>query len=168
MVRKRSTATIASIAALVLLTAGCSDDSEPASNSSSAPSSSATATHHQGPAAGQPAKPTTGNGGNAGPTKTVTQHPGTTRTVTKPVPTQAPDNGGTYNVPCTGPDQGTICTNPNHGAGDNPGENGTAPTTTAPKVRDDDPGGKPCTTGMGESGTYIYSDDTNSWVCQIG
>ncbi|MCA0156568.1 hypothetical protein LB823_10180 [Tsukamurella sp. M9C] len=170
MVRKHSTAMIASIAALVLVSAGCSNDSNPASTTSSAtPSSSAAATHHQAPATGQPGKPVTGNGGNAGPTRTVTQPPGPAHTVTKPAPAKpgTPDNGGTYDVPCTGPDQGTVCTNPNHGAGDDPNENGTAPTTT-PKVRDDDPGGKPCTTGMGVAGTYVYSDDTNSWVCQIG
>ncbi|MGC5025379.1 hypothetical protein ACLQ3K_11550 [Tsukamurella sp. DT100] len=171
MVRKHTTAMIASIAALALLSAGCSDDSKPASTTSStAPPSSVAATHHQSPATTQPGKPVTGSGGNTGPTKTVTQVPGPTRTVTKPAPAtpRTPDDGGSNDVQCTGPDQGTVCTNPNHGAGDDPTENGTAPTTTTPKVRDDDPGGKPCTTGMGDAGTYVYSDDTNSWVCQIG
>ncbi|WP_238219775.1 hypothetical protein [Tsukamurella pulmonis] len=44
------------------------------------------------------------------------------------------------------------------------------PTSTVPgaSVRDDDPGGKPCMTGMGVAGTYVYSDDSDSWVCQIG
>ncbi|MGC5028118.1 hypothetical protein ACLQ3K_25490, partial [Tsukamurella sp. DT100] len=169
MVRSQSTATIASIAALVLLSAGCSDESEPTSTTTTQ-SNSVAVTDHPTPAAGQSDTPGTGNGSNAGPTKTVTERPGPPHTVTGTVPTKptAPDNDGTYNVPCTGPDQGTVCTNPNHGAGDNSNENGTAPTTTAPKVRDDDPGGKPCTTGMGVAGTYIYSDDTNSWVCQIG
>lgn len=74
-------------------------------------------------------------------------------------------NGDGSAVPC----EGTICTNPNHGAGtdpdDNGGDEGAAP---APQQRDDDPGGSPCTTGGGDSGTYIWSDDTNQWVCQIG
>ncbi len=73
-------------------------------------------------------------------------------------------NGDGSSVPC----EGTICTNPNHGAGTDPDENGGDENATpAPEQRDDDPGGKPCTTGMGVSGTYIWSDDSNSWVCQI-
>ncbi|WP_197467583.1 hypothetical protein [Tsukamurella tyrosinosolvens] len=164
--RKHKTAMFASIAALALFGAGCTNDSKPASTTSSATSSSSTATaHHQTPAAEQPGKPAAGN---SGPTKTVTQKPGPTRTVTaKPGTTkpQAPDNGGQQEPDCNGPDRGSIC-NPNHGAGDNPEENGTAPTTTAPQVRDDDPGGKPCTTGMGVSGVYV-ADDSGGWVCQI-
>ena len=102
----------------------------------------------------------------ATPAHTVPAAPTTTRpAATKP---QGPNNGGTYEVPCTGPNQGTICTNPNHGAGTNPADNGTAPTTTTTKVRDDDPGGKPCTTGMGVPGVYVYSEDSQQWVCQIG
>ncbi|SDR22986.1 hypothetical protein SAMN04489765_4022 [Tsukamurella pulmonis] len=167
--RKHSIATIASIAALVLLSAGCSDDSTPASTTSStAPSSSSAAPHHPTAAAGKPDKPAagTGGGGHQGPTKTVTQKPGPTRTVTaKPgaPTTQAPDSGQ-LETDCTGPDRGSIC-NPNHGAGDDPDENGTAPTTD-PQVRDDDPGGSPCTTGMGVSGVYV-PDDQGGWVCQI-
>ncbi|MGX9296993.1 hypothetical protein [Tsukamurella paurometabola] len=169
MVRKHRTAMLASIAALALLGAGCSNDSKPASVTSSASPSSTTAAHHQTPAAEQPAKPVTGNGGNGGTTKTVTQKPGPARTVTAKPGTakpQTPGDGGQQEPDCNGPDRGTIC-NPNHGAGDDPEENGTAPTTTAPQVRDDDPGGKPCTTGMGVSGVYV-ADDSGGWVCQIG
>ncbi|MEC4615566.1 response regulator [Tsukamurella tyrosinosolvens] len=79
----------------------------------------------------------------------------------------SPDGSGNY-VPCAG----TVCTNPNHGGGDNPAAPTTTRTTTQPPAatapRDDDPGNKPCTTGMGESGRYVYSEDTQSWVCQIG
>lgn len=77
----------------------------------------------------------------------------------------SPDGSGNY-TPC----EGSVCTNPNHGGGNRPTGNGGAPTTSAQPApaRDDDPAGKPCTTGMGVAGTYIYSEDTNSWVCQIG
>lgn len=147
---------IIGLTATVSLAAGCSNDTAPASSTSSTVPSSAEATPSS--TASTPAVPP------AAPPHTVTVTP-PARTAT--TTTVAPNNGGTYNVPCTGPDQGTVCTNPNHGAGDDPSENGTAPTTTSPKVRDDDPGGKPCTTGMGVAGTYIYSEDTNTWVCQI-
>ncbi|BDH55817.1 hypothetical protein [Tsukamurella sp. PLM1] len=160
--RKILTATVGIAAALAVAT-GCSDDSTPASTSSSAPATStqSSAPSSVVPTSAAPTAPAPPRTGTVAPTP----HPATT----KP---QGPDNGGTYNVPCTGgPDEGTICTNPNHGAGDNPTENGTAPTSTPPrtstKVRDDDPGGKPCTTGMGVPGTYVYSESSGTWVCQI-
>ncbi len=170
MARRKSAAVIGSVAAFVLLIAGCANDAEPSSTTSSTAPSSSAVTHHQNPAGEQSARPGVGNGGGAVPTKTVTQHPGPARATTNATPTKplAPGNGGTYDVPCTGPDQGTVCTNPNHGAGTVPGENGGDGSASAPEQRDDDPGGKPCTTGNGDSGTYVYSDDTNGWVCQIG
>lgn len=78
-------------------TPSSSSSSTPSSTSSSAPSStSAATTTHQAPA------PAPANGGT-----TTTPH----HTAPKPAPT----------TPC----EGTICTNPNHGAGTNPNENGT-------------------------------------------
>jgi len=44
--------------------------------------------------------------------------------------------------------------------------NNPAPQTTTP-VRDDDPGGKPCTDQSGAPGHYIWSDSSNQWVCEI-
>lgn len=167
MVRKHTVAIIVSVAALALLSAGCSEDSKPVPSSSAAAPTSVATPHSQEAVPTRPSEPTSGNSGNVGPTTTVPSGPTHTVTRTVPATPQAPNSGGTIDVPCTGPDQGTVCTNPNHGGGDNPSENGTGPTTS-PKVRDDDPGGKPCTTGMGVAGTYVYSDDTSSWVCQIG
>jgi len=137
----------------------------------------------------------------------VTPAPGKapTRTVTATPKPAAPAPGGNNTEPnCSGPDQGTVCTNPNHGAGDDPSENGgavmpnpngdgsTVPcegtvctnpnhgagtdpdenggdtNASAPtEQRDDDPGGSPCTTGMGVSGVYVPDSD-GGWVCQIG
>lgn len=169
MVRKHSLAMIASAAALVLFSSACSSDSEPVSTTSSTTPSSAVATSSQAPATGQPAPPANGGTGNAAPTRTVTQTPAPTHTATHPATTkpQAPTTSDPYDIRCTGPDQGSICTNPNHGAGDNPDENGTRPTTTT-KVEDDDPGGHACTTGTGAKGTYTYDDANSTWVCKAG
>ncbi|WP_165824457.1 hypothetical protein [Tsukamurella pulmonis] len=112
------TAAATGVAALLVLT-GCSDDGAKTAPSTSPSATTATGTspHHQAPP--PPAAP---------PTRTVTV-----------APTQAPSSaprptgpGSEYDVPCTGgPDEGTICTNPNHGAGDDP--YGTAaPTTSRP------------------------------------
>jgi hypothetical protein len=35
------------------------------------------------------------------------------------------------------------------------------------ETHDDDPGGHPCTDQSGAPGTYIFSDSSNQWVCQI-
>jgi hypothetical protein len=171
--RTRTIPFAAALAALALVAAGCGNQA----STPAPPSSSITAPH--GAERGT-------SGSSDG------QHP----------PAQGSDS---TEPDCTGPDQGTVCTNPNHGAGDDPSENGgavmpnpngdgstvpcegtictnpnhgagTAPdenggddgAAPAPEQRDDDPGGNPCTTGGGDSGTYIWSDDTNQWVCQIG
>ncbi|MEV0669256.1 hypothetical protein [Mycobacterium sp. NPDC050441] len=50
-----------------------------------------------------------------------------TRTVTVTPKSSVPAPGGNNTEPsCAGRDQGTICINPNHGAGDDPSENGGA------------------------------------------
>lgn len=135
MMRTTSTATVASLVAAIALAAaaaGCSSSSEsPAPSSAELPSVStgkSTPSNPEAPSE-QPTKiitiqPT----GQPAPTKPATNPPATNP--------QGPNNGGSYDVPCTGgPDQGTICTNPNHGAGDDPYGTGTPkpkPTTTKP------------------------------------
>jgi hypothetical protein len=104
MLFKRRLASAAGIVALLAAGAGCSDDG--AETAPTAPSS-----------------------------MTVTES--ATRPVppTAPRPTKPTGPGSEYDVTCTGgPDEGTICTNPNHGAGDDPYGTGTAaPTTTKPR-----------------------------------
>lgn len=50
-----------------------------------------------------------------------------------------------------------------------PGPIGKTPAGEAPagQQRDDDPGGAPCSDQSGAPGTYIWSDDSDQWVCQI-
>ncbi|WP_435594963.1 hypothetical protein [Tsukamurella tyrosinosolvens] len=124
MLFKRRLASAAGIVALLAAGAGCSDDG--AETAPTAPSMTVTesATHHQDPPA-----PT------VQPTKTVTAPPTRPVPPTAPRPTKPTGPGSEYDVTCTGgPDEGTICTNPNHGAGDDPYGTGTAaPTTTKPR-----------------------------------
>ncbi|UEA85058.1 hypothetical protein [Tsukamurella paurometabola] len=66
-------------------------------------------------------------------TMTVTESPPRPAPPTAPRPTEPTGPGSEYDVTCTGgPDEGTICTNPNHGAGDDPYGTST-PTTTTPR-----------------------------------
>lgn len=86
-------------AALVFCSAACGTNSDEQAPSSQAPvtsSSHAPAAPHTPAAPGAPA--------------------------TSTVPMMPNPNGDGSMVPC----EGTICTNPNHGAGDNPEENGGA------------------------------------------
>ncbi|WP_433993787.1 hypothetical protein [Mycolicibacterium porcinum] len=93
-------------AALLLSSAACgTDNSQQAPDGTQAP---ATSTSHA------PAAPKTPNAPAAPHT------PGAPGTST--VPMMPNPNGDGSMVPC----EGTICTNPNHGAGDNPEENGGA------------------------------------------
>lgn len=48
-------------------------------------------------------------------------------------------------------------------------ETSISPHNLVPRtqVRDDDPGGKPCTDQSGAKGHYIWADSSNQWVCQI-
>ena len=87
-------------AALVLCSAACGTES-----SQKAPSETQTPTTSSSHAPTAPAAP---------------QKPGAPATST--VPMMPNPNGDGSMVPC----EGTICTNPNHGAGDNPDENGGA------------------------------------------
>ncbi|KXO97058.1 Uncharacterised protein (plasmid) [Tsukamurella tyrosinosolvens] len=125
MLFKRRLASAAGIVALLAAGAGCSDDG--AETAPTAPSSmtvTESATHHQDP----PAQ-------TVQPTKTVTAPPTRPVPPTAPRPTKPTGPGSEYDVTCTGgPGEGTICTNPNHGAGDDPYGTGTAaPTTTKPR-----------------------------------
>ncbi|ADG77442.1 Lipoprotein OS=Tsukamurella paurometabola (strain ATCC 8368 / DSM / CCUG 35730 / CIP 100753/ JCM 10117 / KCTC 9821 / NBRC 16120 / NCIMB 702349 / NCTC 13040)OX=521096 GN=Tpau_0806 PE=4 SV=1 [Tsukamurella paurometabola] len=113
-------------AALLTLTAGCSNDTEP-----TAPSSTLQTPSSISPSSVQREAPVQ--------TKTVTVPPPAPTVPEKPGQPAQPGNptgpGNEYDVPCTGgPDEGTICTNPNHGAGDDPHGTG-APHSTTTKPR---------------------------------
>src|SRR5690349_25137736 len=95
--RTRTLAVGATLAALTLATAACSDT---ANTPAPAPSSSFTTGPHSG-----------GGGPN---------HP-VTRTPNPGAPAQDRDS---YQPDWSGPAPGTICTNPNHGAGTDPADNG--------------------------------------------
>lgn len=121
----RSMASAVGTVALLAAAAGCADDgvgSAPTTPSTMTVTESAT--HEQNP----PAQ-------TVRPTNTVTAPPTRPVPTTAPRPTKPTGPGSEYDVPCTGgPDEGTICTNPNHGAGDDPYGTGTAvPTTTKPR-----------------------------------
>lgn len=159
---RRSVTLMGGIAALAMFAAGCGDDpiatTPSASSTPSSPASTTQPAGHVNPGAQQP------GGGAPAPAHTTTHANPPARTVTV-TPKTTTQPGNPVQPDCSGPNPGTICTNPNYGAGTDPNENGgdaSVPTTTE---RDDDPGGKPCTTGMGVSGVYIYDGET--WVCQI-
>ncbi|MFF2087284.1 hypothetical protein ACFVVM_26220 [Nocardia sp. NPDC058176] len=92
---------IVAIAAVALLGAGCSDDSPTApatTTTTTAPETTETAPHEQHTTPNEQPIPV--------PPTTVSMMPN--------------PNGDGSQVPC----EGTICTNPNHGAGPDPEENG--------------------------------------------
>ncbi|WP_223120593.1 MULTISPECIES: hypothetical protein [Tsukamurella] len=128
MLFSKPLAAAAGIAAMLALSAGCSGDQAETGPSlpppSSATSTAGTTAQHQDPPAH-----------TVQPTKTVTIQPTHTAPTTTPRPPKPTGPGSEYDVPCTGgPDEGTICTNPNHGAGDDPyGTGGAAPTPTKPR-----------------------------------
>ncbi|CAM3835422.1 hypothetical protein ACXYTP_17325 [Tsukamurella ocularis] len=127
MVFSRSLASAAGIVALLAAVTGCADDG--AETAPTAPSS-LTVTESTGQQQNPPAH-------TVQPTKTVTVPPTRTVPTTTPRPAKPTGPGSEYDVTCTGgPDEGTICTNPNHGAGDDPHGTGTGtavPTTSKPR-----------------------------------
>jgi hypothetical protein len=128
MMCSRSLAAAAGITAMLALSAGCSGDRAETGPSVPPPTSTTSAAATSAPQQDPPAQ-------TVQPTKTVTVQPTKTVPTTTPHPPKPTGPGSEYDVPCTGgPDQGTICTNPNHGAGDDPyGTGSVAPTPTKPR-----------------------------------
>ncbi|KXO89281.1 hypothetical protein [Tsukamurella pseudospumae] len=113
-------------AAILALVVGCSEAETP--TEPSAPSSMVITE----PSTSQSVPPSPGT---VHPTRTVTVRPTGRAPTTIPKPTKSTGPGSEYDVPCTGgPGEGTICTNPNHGAGDDPyGTRTVAPTPSKPR-----------------------------------
>lgn len=110
MVFKRSFASVAGIVALLTAVAGCA-----AEGTDAAPTTPSAVTPTSEP-------------------KTVTTSPVQPVPTTASRPTTPTGPGSEYDVTCTGgPDEGTICTNPNHGAGDDPYGTGTVAPTSKPR-----------------------------------
>lgn len=124
MIHTRSFAAATGFAALLAAAAACSNDGAQTPPSATSTTATNTTTAQQDP----PAQ-------TVHPTKTVTVQPTRQAPTTIPKPTKPTGPGSEYDVPCTGgPGEGTICTNPNHGAGDDPYGTGTvAPTPSKPR-----------------------------------
>ncbi|MET9327527.1 hypothetical protein [Tsukamurella sp. NPDC003166] len=110
--------------AALLAAGGCSNDGAQTSPSATSTTVTNTTTAQQDPS------PRT-----AQPSATVTVQPTRRAPTTIPKPPKPTGPGSEYDVPCTGgPGEGTICTNPNHGAGDDPyGTGSVAPTPSKPR-----------------------------------
>lgn len=93
------------IATIALLSTACSDDEQSPQPATTTFTSVVTST--QPAPAAEPSQPA--------PSNSVRTKPGA-------APQETPSNSGNSSAPC----EGTICTNPNHGAGSNPQENGGA------------------------------------------
>lgn len=182
---KRSLTVLAGMV-LILSAAACSNDS---STPAPAPSSKVTATPtsapHDQPTTSAPQPPpaptTTGKRGADGSTGNnlsdeycaKNQDPGCPRgSYVGPNAIQNPNGDGTW-VPC----EGTICTNPNHGAGPEtapaPGPDTTTEppvTTTEPPAPGPGPEGAAC--GTDGDGHWVHLDGDNAkhygteWLCQ--
>ncbi|WP_442790319.1 hypothetical protein [Nocardia sp. CDC153] len=161
--------------ALIASVAACSHDSTPAPKASSTtpvPTTSGVASTTPAPPTTTPVQPTTGKRGADGSTGNglsaeycaKNQDPGCpVGSYIGPNAIQNPNGDGTW-VPC----EGTICTNPNHGAG--PGTTTTAPveptTTTQPAT--DRVEGAPCE----GDGHWVHLEGGNAdhygtdWLCR--